>query len=60
MQGLPAGWVTAVPGLSRNQMLRLLGNGPVWQQATAAIRELLTRLFDADVPVGEPDAVEAS
>jgi DNA (cytosine-5)-methyltransferase 1 len=41
MMGLPAGWVTDVPGLTRNQMLKLCGNGVVPQQATAAIRTLL-------------------
>jgi len=48
--GLPEGWVTDVPGLSRNDMLRILGNGvvprcaadaysmllPAWQEAVAA------------------------
>lgn len=41
MQGLDAGWVTAVPGLSRNAMLRLLGNGVVPQQIAAAVTLLL-------------------
>ena len=39
--GLPAGWVTDVPGISRNEMLKALGNGVVPQQATAALRYLL-------------------
>ncbi|MBB5958411.1 DNA (cytosine-5)-methyltransferase 1 [Saccharothrix tamanrassetensis] len=39
--GLPEGHVTATPGLSRNQMLRILGNGVVPRQGTAAIRHLL-------------------
>lgn len=39
--GLPEGHVTAVPGLSRNDMLRLLGNGVVPEQAEAALRWLL-------------------
>lgn len=39
--GLPEGWVTAVPGLSRGDMLRLLGNGVVPQQASAGLRWLL-------------------
>lgn len=39
--GLPAGWVTDVPGLTRNQQLTLLGNGVVVQQAEAATRTLL-------------------
>lgn len=38
--GLPAGWVTEVPGLTRNQQLKLLGNGVVPQQAAEAVRLL--------------------
>ena len=41
LMGLPAGWVTDVPGLSRSQLLRLLGNGVVPQQGEAAIRYLI-------------------
>lgn len=41
--GLPAGHVTAVPGLTRNQQLRALGNGVVWQQGAAALVHLLDR-----------------
>ncbi|WP_257135473.1 hypothetical protein [Streptomyces sp. b94] len=41
--GLPAGWVTGVPGLSRTAQLKALGNGVVPQQATAALRLLLSR-----------------
>jgi DNA (cytosine-5)-methyltransferase 1 len=44
MQGLPDGWVTDVPGLSRNAMLKALGNGVVPQQAAMALRLLLDRL----------------
>lgn len=40
MMGLPAGWVTGVPGLSRTQQFRLLGNGVIPQQAAAALTEL--------------------
>lgn len=40
MMGLPAGYVTDVP-ISRNAMLRALGNGVVPQQAAAALRILL-------------------
>lgn len=39
--GLPAGWVTDVPGLPRNEQLKLLGNGVVPQQAALALRTLL-------------------
>lgn len=41
LMGLPAGHVTEVPGLSRNQQLKALGNGVVPQQAAAALRMLL-------------------
>jgi DNA (cytosine-5)-methyltransferase 1 len=40
LQGLPDGWVTGVPGLSRNAQLRLLGNGVVPQQGALALRML--------------------
>lgn len=39
--GLPLGWVTGVPGLSRNEQLKALGNGVVPQQASEALRLLL-------------------
>ncbi len=38
--GLPPGWVTDVPGLTRNDQLKILGNGVVPAQATAALRLL--------------------
>jgi DNA (cytosine-5)-methyltransferase 1 len=41
MMGLPAGWVTDVPGITRNEALRALGNGVVPQQAAAAVSFLL-------------------
>lgn len=41
MMGLPAGLVTDTPGLSRNQKLRLTGNGVVPRQAEFALRTLL-------------------
>lgn len=40
MMGLPAGWVTDVPGITRNEALKALGNGVVPQQAEAALREM--------------------
>jgi DNA (cytosine-5)-methyltransferase 1 len=53
MMGLPAGWVTGswpgswsatdVPDLTRREMLKLLGNGVVPQQAAAALRIMLNR-----------------
>jgi DNA (cytosine-5)-methyltransferase 1 len=47
LMGLDAGHVTGVPGLSRNQMLTILGNGVVWQQGAAAIAYLLAHLSAA-------------
>lgn len=41
MMGLPAGWVTDIPGITRNEALRALGNGVVPQQAAAAVAFLL-------------------
>ena len=41
MMGLPAGHVVDVPGITRNQALKALGNGVVPQQAAAALRHLL-------------------
>lgn len=38
--GLPAGWVTDVPGVPRNAQLKALGNGVVPQQAALALRLL--------------------
>jgi DNA (cytosine-5)-methyltransferase 1 len=37
MIGLPAGWATAVPGLSRNDQLKIIGNGVVGLQAVEGI-----------------------
>ena len=45
--GLPEGWVTDIPGLSRNAQLKALGNGVVPHQAAMARRLLLDR---ADIP----------
>lgn len=43
MMGLPDGWVTGVPGLSRSRQLKALGNGVVPQQAALALRLLFDR-----------------
>ncbi len=43
MMGLPDGWVTCTPGLTKNAMAKALGNGVVPQQAAAAIRLLAER-----------------
>lgn len=42
MMGWPAGWVTDVPGLARNDQLRIIGNGVVPPQAIAALSWLLS------------------
>lgn len=42
MMGWPDGWVTGVPGISRNDQLRIIGNGVVPQQAMAALSWLLS------------------
>lgn len=42
MMGLPEGWVTGVPGLSRNQQVKALGNGVVPLQAAFALESLLS------------------
>lgn len=43
MMGLPAGWVTDVPGVTGNEALKACGNGVVPQQAAYAISHLLER-----------------
>lgn len=47
LMGLPAGHVTSVAGLSRNDQLIALGNGVVPQQAAAALRHCLPLLFSS-------------
>lgn len=42
MQGWADGWATAVPGISRNDQLRIIGNGVCPQQAVAALTWLRT------------------
>lgn len=44
--GLPDGWVTDTPGLTRPAMLRALGNGVVRQQAAHALRILHARSIE--------------
>ena len=43
MMGLPAGWVTAVPGIPRSAQLKALGNGVVPAQGAEAYRHLIER-----------------
>lgn len=52
VMGLPEGWVTDVPELSRNAQLRLLGNGVVPQQGAYALRLLLTASAPDRRPAG--------
>lgn len=49
MMGLPPGWITDAPGITRNEALRACGNGVVPQQAYAAITHALGtfQLLDA-------------
>lgn len=41
MMGLPPGWISDVPGITRTEALRLAGNGVVPQQAVAALTSLV-------------------
>jgi len=41
MMGLPDGWITDVPGITRTEALKLCGNGVVPQQCAEAVRWLL-------------------
>ena len=43
MMGLPPGWVTGVPGLSRTAQIRILGNGVIPLQGRLAIHALAAR-----------------
>lgn len=40
LMGLPAGWITDVPGITWNETLKACGNGVVPQQAAAGLRFL--------------------
>lgn len=40
LMGLPAGWITDVPGITWNEALKACGNGVVPQQAVAALLHL--------------------
>ena len=42
--GLPDGWVTDTPGITRNEALKALGNGVVPQQCEAALEHMLNRI----------------
>lgn len=47
LMGLPDGYLTQVPGLSRGALLKLCGNGVVPQQGAEALRYLLAHLSAA-------------
>lgn len=49
MQGLPEGHVVDVPGATRSEQLKALGNGVVPQQAAAGVRVALRMLSSAGV-----------
>ncbi len=42
MMGVPDGWITAVPDITRNEALKACGNGVVPQQAAHALRVMLS------------------
>lgn len=41
MMGLPAGWITDTPGLTRSQSIKMCGNGVVPQQAYYALARMI-------------------
>ena len=59
LMGLPAGWVTAVPGVSRAAQIRALGNGVVPAQAAAAVTLLLADLLTEQTPADHEQATAA-
>jgi DNA (cytosine-5)-methyltransferase 1 len=52
--GLPAGWVTDIPGITRNEQLKMLGNGVVPQQAHAALTALRSLAGSGPTAVTHP------
>jgi DNA (cytosine-5)-methyltransferase 1 len=56
--GLPEGWVTGIPGLSRVDRLGLLGNGVAPLHAEAVYRELLPHLGIAVLPPTVKDSCD--
>ena len=44
MMGAPPGWITDTPGVTRNESLRMAGNGVVRQQAVAALLDMRAAL----------------
>lgn len=56
MMGVPLGWITGVPGVTRNEALKAAGNGVVPQQAAEALRFLLDMPTGRDIAnAHEPD-----
>lgn len=47
MMGLPDGWITDVPGITRTEALKAAGNGVVPQQAVLALQMLLAIRLEA-------------
>src|SRR5690606_12204794 len=45
MMGCSDGWIVDVPGITRNESLKLGGNGVVRQQAEAALEDMLAYLW---------------
>jgi hypothetical protein len=59
LMGWPGGWVTdPAIGLSRNDQLRIVGNGVCPQQAAAALRFLIQVAGGAGYPAPQPAPVE--
>lgn len=52
LMGLPAGWITAIPGVTEQQAHKLAGNGVVPQQAAHALSGLASRVDLLDLPEG--------
>jgi DNA (cytosine-5)-methyltransferase 1 len=61
MMGVPSGWVTDIPGITRTAQLKALGNGVVPQQGAAAFRMLidrtepLARIVHGLIPLAAPE-----
>ncbi|MGP5382019.1 DNA cytosine methyltransferase [Glutamicibacter arilaitensis] len=49
MMGLAPGHVTGVPGLTRNEELKAIGNGVCPQQAVAALRDMVQDVMEYDI-----------
>lgn len=52
LMGLPAGWITAIPGVTEQQAHKLAGNGVVPQQAAMALSGLASRVDLLDLIEG--------